>query len=86
MLTVGSANSSSQSHAFKGDTDEWFKLTPEETFTWVITKGDLRWEKSELGTKVLIESVAALHCGSTRRSGRTCRDTLSLFRQGHPRA
>jgi Tetratricopeptide repeat/CHAT domain len=45
------------------DTDERFKPTPEETFTWVITKGDMRWEKSELGTKALTESVAALRCG-----------------------
>ena len=32
------------------DTDERFKPTPEETFIWVITKCDVRWEKSELGT------------------------------------
>jgi CHAT domain-containing protein/tetratricopeptide (TPR) repeat protein len=44
------------------DTDERFKPTPEETFIWVITKRDVRWEKSELGTKALNEHVAALRC------------------------
>jgi Tfp pilus assembly protein PilF len=38
-------------------------VVPEETFIWVITKGDMRWEKSELGTKALTERVAALRCG-----------------------
>jgi CHAT domain-containing protein/tetratricopeptide (TPR) repeat protein len=37
--------------------------TPEETFIWVITKDDMRWVKSELGTKALAERVAALRCG-----------------------
>jgi CHAT domain-containing protein len=36
---------------------------PEETFIWVITKGDMRWVKSELGTKALAEDVTALRCG-----------------------
>jgi CHAT domain-containing protein len=37
--------------------------TPEETFIWVITKGDMRWVKSELGTQTLTERVTALRCG-----------------------
>jgi CHAT domain-containing protein len=45
------------------DTDERPKPTPEETFIWVVTKGDLRWVKSELGTKALKERVDALRCG-----------------------
>jgi CHAT domain-containing protein/tetratricopeptide (TPR) repeat protein len=45
------------------DTDARFKPTPEETFIWVITKSDVRWAKSELGTKALTERVAALRCG-----------------------
>jgi CHAT domain-containing protein/tetratricopeptide (TPR) repeat protein len=45
------------------DTDERPKPTPEETFIWVVTKGDMRWVKSELGTKALTERVAALRCG-----------------------
>jgi CHAT domain-containing protein len=44
------------------DTPEW-NPTPEETFIWVITKGDMRWVKSELGTDALTEHVAALRCG-----------------------
>jgi hypothetical protein len=39
------------------------KPVPEETFIWVITKSDARWEKSELGTAPLTERVAALRCG-----------------------
>jgi tetratricopeptide (TPR) repeat protein/CHAT domain-containing protein len=48
------------------DTDERFEPTPEETFIWVVTKGDMRWVKSELGTKGLAERVAALRCGLDR--------------------
>jgi len=44
------------------DTWEW-KPTPEETFIWVVTKTDMRWVKSGLGTKALTERVAALRCG-----------------------
>ena len=36
---------------------------PEETFIWLITKSDVRWVKSELGTKALSERVVALRCG-----------------------
>jgi CHAT domain-containing protein len=39
------------------------KPTPEETFIWVVTKTDMRWVKSGLGTKGLTERVAALRCG-----------------------
>jgi hypothetical protein len=48
------------------DTDERFNPTPEETFIWVIAKRDMRWVKSELGTKALTERVAALRCGLDR--------------------
>ena len=44
------------------DTPEW-KPAPEEIFTWVVTKTDVRWVRSELGTKALIKRVAALRCG-----------------------
>jgi CHAT domain-containing protein/tetratricopeptide (TPR) repeat protein len=40
-----------------------FLDTSEQTFIWVVTKGDMRWVKSELGTKALTERVAALRCG-----------------------
>jgi CHAT domain-containing protein/tetratricopeptide (TPR) repeat protein len=44
------------------DTSEW-KPVPEETFIWVITKSDVRWVKSDLGTPSLQREVAALRCG-----------------------
>ncbi len=44
------------------DTPEW-QPTPEETFIWVITKTDMRWVRSELGTKALAREVQALRCG-----------------------
>ena len=37
--------------------------TPEETFIWVVTKTDMRWVRSELGTPALTREVAALRCG-----------------------
>jgi CHAT domain-containing protein/tetratricopeptide (TPR) repeat protein len=39
------------------------KPTPEETFVWVVTKTDMRWVRSELGTTALTREVAALRCG-----------------------
>jgi tetratricopeptide (TPR) repeat protein len=44
------------------DTPAW-KSTPEETFIWVVTKTDMRWVRSELGTPALTADVAALRCG-----------------------
>jgi hypothetical protein len=34
-----------------------------ETFVWVVTKGDVRWVRSDLGTTALARQVAALRCG-----------------------
>jgi tetratricopeptide (TPR) repeat protein len=48
------------------DTDERFKPTPEETFIWLVTKDSMRWVRSELGTKALVEQVATLRCGLDR--------------------
>jgi len=45
------------------DTDDRFKPIPEETFIWVVTKGEVRWLRSDLGTKALAREVAALPCG-----------------------
>ena len=39
------------------------KPTPEETFIWVITKTDVRWVRSDLGTPALTREIAALRCG-----------------------
>jgi CHAT domain-containing protein len=44
------------------DTPAW-QPTPEETFIWVVTKTDLRWVRSDLGTPALTREVAALRCG-----------------------
>jgi CHAT domain-containing protein len=45
------------------DTDNRFPNLPEETFIWVVTKTEIRWLRSELGTKALEREVAALRCG-----------------------
>jgi CHAT domain-containing protein/tetratricopeptide (TPR) repeat protein len=44
------------------DTPEWRPL-PEESFVWVVTKTEVRWVRSELGTAALTREVAALRCG-----------------------
>jgi hypothetical protein len=36
---------------------------PEETFIWVVTKSDVRWVRSELGTTALGREVTTLRCG-----------------------
>ena len=47
---------------FSSTQQEW-KPTPEETFIWVVTKTDLRWVRSDLGTAALAREVQALRCG-----------------------
>ena len=37
--------------------------TPEETFIWVVTKTDVPWVRSELGTQVA-QSARSRHCGA----------------------
>jgi CHAT domain-containing protein len=49
------------------DTPEW-QPTPDESFIWIVTKASFRSVRSELGTKALTESVAALRCGLDRAS------------------
>ena len=44
------------------DTPEW-KPTPEESFIWIVTKTNLRWVRSNLGTAALTREVQALRCG-----------------------
>ena len=39
------------------------KPLPEETFIWVVTKTDVRWVRSDLGTAALAREVQALRCG-----------------------
>ena len=64
------------------DTPEW-KPTPEETFIWVVTKTDMRWVRSELGTQALAErgGGAALRARPDALAGRArararCADAL----------
>jgi CHAT domain-containing protein/tetratricopeptide (TPR) repeat protein len=46
------------------DTPEWKrKPTTEETFIWVVTKTNVRWVRSDLGTLSLQREVTALRCG-----------------------
>ena len=70
------------------DTPEW-NPTPEETFIWVVTKTDMRWVKSELGTPALRREVAVLRCGldytawygeGTERCGKLLNLTSAPFR------
>ena len=44
------------------DTPEW-QPALEETFIWVVTKTELRWVRSDLGTEALAREVQALRCG-----------------------
>ena len=39
------------------------RRVPEESFIWVVTKSDVRWVRSDLGTAALGREVAALRCG-----------------------
>jgi hypothetical protein len=63
------------------------KPTPEETFIWVVTKTDMRWVRSGLGTPALIREVSALRCGldydgaAFLRGGR-CSDLLKVHCPG----
>jgi tetratricopeptide (TPR) repeat protein/CHAT domain-containing protein len=64
------------------DTPVW-NPTPEETFIWVVTKTDMRWVRSELGTPSLQREVAALRCGldydgTWGASGSRCADLLKI--------
>ncbi len=50
------------------DTPEWrlkgaSTALPEETFVWVVTRSNVRWLRSALGTKALKREVEALRCG-----------------------
>ena len=44
------------------------KGMPEETFIWVVTKTDIRWVRSDLGTKALAREVQALTLRARCRS------------------
>lgn len=76
------------------ETDQW-KTTTEKTFVWVVTKTDVRWVRSELGTPSLQREVPALRCGLDYVSawlakGSRCKEltgfdyTVADYRQGKP--
>jgi tetratricopeptide (TPR) repeat protein/CHAT domain-containing protein len=44
------------------DTPEWRPL-PEESFIWVVTKTEVLWVRTDLGTDALTREVSALRCG-----------------------
>lgn len=44
------------------NTPKWQPM-PEETFIWVVTRNDVRWVRSDLGTDALAREVQALRCG-----------------------
>jgi CHAT domain-containing protein/tetratricopeptide (TPR) repeat protein len=66
------------------DTDDRFTPTPEETFIWTVTKTEVRWLRSDLGTAALTRDVQALRCGlneeewGTATQARRCADLLGL--------
>jgi CHAT domain-containing protein/tetratricopeptide (TPR) repeat protein len=65
------------------DTDGRFRPVPEESFLWVVTKTEVRWVRSELGTAALQSHVAALRCGldasAWHDKGETrCRELLKV--------
>ena len=68
------------------DTPEW-KPTPQETFIWVVTKTEVRWVRSDLGSEALKREVAALRCGldaalwDDETEGKRCRDLVKTWPQ-----
>lgn len=69
------------------DTADW-ALTPEETFVWAVTKTQVRWVRSNLGTQALSERVQALRCGldhtlwAQAASNEACRQMLNAAPTG----
>ena len=64
------------------DTSE-MKPLPEESFVWVVTKTEVRWVRSDLGTAALGREVAALRCGLDATAwhsakAETCAKTLGI--------
>jgi CHAT domain-containing protein/tetratricopeptide (TPR) repeat protein len=63
---------------------------PEETFIWVVTKSEVRWVRSDLGTAALTREVAALRCGldTTAWDGGpgTCAKALGIASDKLPRS
>ncbi len=66
------------------DTQASWKPTPEETFIWVVTKTDMRWVRTELGTSALAREVQALRCGldAAAWTGSRCAELTGQARAG----
>jgi tetratricopeptide (TPR) repeat protein/CHAT domain-containing protein len=63
-------------------------LLPEETFIWVVTKSEVRWVRSELGSGALRREVGALRCGLDAAAwegagGETCAKALGMRAPGN---
>jgi CHAT domain-containing protein len=60
------------------------KPTPDETFIWVVTKTDIRWVRSDLGTAGLAREVQALRCGLDAAAwmGSRCAELTGQSRAG----
>jgi tetratricopeptide (TPR) repeat protein/CHAT domain-containing protein len=67
------------------DTPE-IRQAPEETFVWVVTKTDVRWIRSELGTESLTREVAALRCGLDYNGSWTDQHCADLLKVDYTRA
>ncbi len=48
---------------FLDTNDNFAPVAPEKTFIWVVTKTEVRWVRSDLGTAALTREVQALRCG-----------------------
>lgn len=63
-------------------------VLPEETFIWVVTKSEVHWIKSNLGTVALTREVTALRCGldgSAWGDGtRQCAEALGISTDNPP--
>ena len=62
---------------------DWAPILSAGTFVWVVTKDEVRWLRSELGTVALTGEVAALRCGLDATAwdgegGKRCFDLLKL--------
>ena len=63
VVAIQAALGDNEALVFLLDTDPGFKPLPEETFVWVVTKHEMRWHRSELGTDALAREVTSLRCG-----------------------
>jgi CHAT domain-containing protein len=58
----------------------------EETFIWVVTKSEVRWVRSELGTPSLTREVSALRCGLDYQGSWTDSHCVDLLKVAYTHA